>query len=146
MHCRPMILLVGAITDQSIELTDGWYSLPCPVQPGDALHRLLVARRICQGTKLVVQGCSLIATGGDGTDQGCHPLDAGAGLQLCVQVNSCRRARWWARLGACPPISVRLDSLVGGGGGLAPLVRVVIARTYPIVYCVQTNGKTEYLR
>ena len=52
---------------------------------------------------------------------------------------------WWSKLGVARPISVRLRSLVGGGGA-TPLLRVLVARVYPLLYCVRTGSRTEYIR
>ena len=36
-----MILLVGRVGTDTLELSDGWYSLPCPLNYGDPLHQLV---------------------------------------------------------------------------------------------------------
>ena len=135
-----MVVMVGRIQRTELEISDGWYSLRCPLQYGDPLHKLVLSGRICEGTKLLVQGSVLV-----GGDQGSHPLDAPDTLRLELQVNGCRRVYWWTKLGPCRPMSSELRSLIGGGGP-TPLLRVIIARTYPILYCVRDNNKTEYLR
>ena len=38
-----MILLVGRVGADTLELSDGWYSLPCPLNYGDPLHKLVTA-------------------------------------------------------------------------------------------------------
>ena len=93
-----------------------------------------------EGTKLLTQGAEL-----EGGEEGCHPLQPGA-RSLRLAVNSTRRVRWGARLGQASPLSVSLDSLVTGGGP-APLLRVRVARRYPLLYCVkEQDGKSSFLQ
>ena len=51
-----MVLVVCRIGPDELEISDGWYSLPCaPFSAGDPLHALVNQGRILQGTKLLVQ-------------------------------------------------------------------------------------------
>jgi hypothetical protein len=47
-HFRPMVLMVGKLSESSLELTDGWYSLQCRVAYGSPLHGLLLRGLITQ--------------------------------------------------------------------------------------------------
>ena len=129
----PMVLAVAAVVRTALTLTDGWYSLPCPLEGGAPLTRLVAQGRVREGTKLLTQGAELV-----GGEEGCHPLEA-AGRQLRLQVNSTRRVRWRQRLGKAAPLAVDLASLLPGGG-TAPLLRLRVARRYPLLYCVKEQG------
>ena len=122
---------MASVGANEMEVTDGWYSLPCRVEEGSQLQRLLQAGKILQGTKIVTSGADL-----EGGEQGCHPLEAGGRMKLVLHVNSTRRVRWWTRLGAAPPFCVRLESLLAGGG-TAAMIEVVVARTYPTLFYVK---------
>ena len=41
-------MMVGSVSDSSLELTDGWYSLPCRVAYGTPLHSLITRGLITQ--------------------------------------------------------------------------------------------------
>ena len=129
-----MVLCVASIGEDCMEVTDGWYSLPCKVEPGSELHKLIQARKMVVGTKVVTAGAEM-----EGGDQGCHPLEAEGKLQLVLHVNSTRRMKWWAKLGPAPPFTVRMDSLVAGGGP-TPFLKLTVARTYPRMYYVKDQG------
>ena len=98
----PMVLVVAEVAATSLLLTDGWYSLPCNIEPGSPLQQLVQKKMIVEGTKLVTQGAELL-----GGEEGCHPLQA-EDRSLKLHVNSTRRVRCNARLGQCPPIAVGL--------------------------------------
>ena len=129
----PMVLVVAAVGRTALTLTDGWYGLPCPLEGGAPLTRLVAQGVVAEGTKLLTQGAELV-----GGEEGCHPLEA-AGRQLRLQVNSTRRVRWRQRLGQAAPLAVALCSLLPGGGA-APLLRLRVARRYPLLYCVKEQG------
>ena len=131
LFCRCMVLCVASVGTDEIEVTDGWYSLPCRVEEGGQLQRLVQAGKIVEGTKIVTSGAEL-----EGGEQGCHPLEAGGKVKMVLHVNSTRRVKWWARLGPAPPFSVRLESLLAGGGAAARM-EVVVAKTYPTLYYVK---------
>ena len=130
----PMVLCVAEVGQHSLLLTDGWYSLPCPLSPGSPLLRLVQQARVQEGTKLLTQGAEL-----QGPEQGCHPLQAEGKYSLRLQVNSTRRVRWHQRLGRSAPLTVGLAGLLEGGGG-APLLRCRVARLYPLLYWVKEQG------
>ena len=67
----PMVLCVAEVRPASLLLTDGWYSLPCPLERGSPLLRLVQRGLLPEGTKLVTQGAELL-----GGEAGCHPLEA----------------------------------------------------------------------
>ena len=51
-----MVLLVGRVGVDDLDVSDGWYTLPStPFTAGDPLHRLVANNNISQGTKLIVQ-------------------------------------------------------------------------------------------
>ena len=80
-----------------------------------------------------------------GFENGFHPLDATGTEHFEIAVNSCRRAAWWTTLGPCPPLTVKLSGLMSGGGCTA-MLKVCVARVYPVLYHCKIAGKTYYLR
>ena len=136
----PMVLVVAevAVAATSLLFTDGWYSLPCNIEPGSPLQQLVQKKMIVEGTKVVTQGAELL-----GGEEGCHPLQA-EDRSLKLHVNSTRRVRCNARLGQCPPIAVGLRGLLEGGGATA-LMRLKVVRTYPVMYSVKEAGKSKFL-
>ena len=134
----PMVLVVAEVAATSLLLTDGWYSLPCNIEPGSPLQQLVQKKMIVEGTKVVTQGAELL-----GGEEGCHPLQA-EDRSLKLHVNSTRRVRCNARLGQCPPIAVGLRGLLEGGGATA-MMRLKVVRTYPVMYSVKEAGKSKFL-
>ena len=124
----PMVLCVAEVRPDSLLLTNGWYSLPCPLPPGSPLLRLVQQNKVQEGIKLLTQGAELQGP----EQQGCHPLQAEGKYSLRLQVNSTRRVRWRQRLGRSAPLTVGLGGLLEGGGG-APLLRAG-----------QQNGKLRF--
>ena len=112
-----------------VELSDGWYSLPCELDP--PLSHMLKSGKITVGTKLMIYGAELV-----GLPSPCHPLDVPDACRLKIFANSTRRARWFTRLGYQPsprPFPVPLESLFAEGGRVG-CVDVAIARVYPLIY------------
>ena len=146
---KAMILCVANIAqlDQEkvfLELTDGWYSIGCICQDEGAFQRAIKNYLIVCGTKLVTFGAELI-----NHDQACAPLEAPQLIDqdivkevlsgkkkiplLKLSFNSTRRARWDAKLGYLPKLTMptSLDKLVSNGG-LASELTLYIARKYPL--------------
>ena len=146
---KAMILCVANIVqlDQEkvfLELTDGWYSIGCICQDEGAFQRAIKNYLIVCGTKLVTFGAELI-----NHDQACAPLEAPQLIDqdivkevlngkkkiplLKLSFNSTRRARWDAKLGYLPKLTMptSLDKLVSNGG-LASELTLYVARKYPL--------------
>ena len=124
-----------------IELTDGWYGLPCALDP--PLKQMVKSGKITVGTKLLIYGAELI-----GQSNPAHPLEMPPGCYLRISANSTRRARWFAKLGYQPmPRSFPVPLLsVFPDGGLVGCTDVVIARVYPMAYLEKREGKRSVLR
>ena len=124
----------------SLQVTDGWYSLPAILDP--PLKYMVHSGRITVGTKLLTYGAELV-----GSTDPCHPLEAPSSLCLRLSANSTRRARWYTRLGyqPCPrPFNLSLTSLFPDGGTVG-CTEAVIARVYPILYMEKLeNGKNIF--
>lgn len=127
-------------TTPSVEVTEGWYSLPAILDP--PLKYMVQSGRITVGTKIITCGAELV-----GSAEPCHPLDIPPNLCLRLSANSTRRARWYTRLGyqPCPhPFPVPLSSLFPDGG-LVGCTEAVIARVYPFIYMEKlADGKNVF--
>ncbi|XP_030836797.1 uncharacterized protein LOC584780 [Strongylocentrotus purpuratus] len=118
-----------AVSHPTLELTDGWYSIPAAIDPPLANH--VRSGRIVCGTKLCISGAELV-----GAQDACSPLEIPEGLKLKITANSTRRARYDARLGlqADPrPFPLPMTSLHPEGGTIGCL-DVLILRTYPMQF------------
>lgn len=63
-----------------LEVTDGWYSLPC--KPDPALQDLIGRKRLAVGEKIITTGAELA-----GSQEACSPLEVGVVvLHICVHV------------------------------------------------------------
>ena len=74
---------------------------------------------------------------GDQADQACHPLESEA-RELMINMKSTRSVRWTVNLGMARPITVSLSSFVEGGGNIT-MLKVVVSRVYPLLYCVKSR-------
>jgi hypothetical protein len=143
---RPMILCVNDVSSTtasngevsySLQLTDGWYKVPAVLD--NPLSSFVSNGSIKIGTKLLLCGADL--TNSDSPNG--NPLEVWKEKSFSLSANSVRRCCWYSRLGIfCGQIpSFSLSSLIPGGG-LAPSVNVVVARSYPILYVEKTpDGK-----
>ena len=124
-----------------IELTDGWYSLPCALDP--PLKQMVKRGKITVGTKLLTYGAELV-----GQSNPAHPLEMSPGCYLKISANSTRRARWFAKLGyQAMPRSFPVPLLsVFPDGGLVGCTDIVITRVYPMAYLEKREGKKSVLR
>lgn len=59
--------IVASLNEYEIEMTDGWYSVPC-LFDGEML-KLLTQKKVTVGTKLVIMNAELTGAG-----EGCDPL------------------------------------------------------------------------
>ncbi|CAL8349263.1 unnamed protein product [Arctogadus glacialis] len=110
-------------------LTDGWYAIKAQLDA--PLTAMLRRGRLEPGGKLVVYGAELV-----GSQDGCSPLEAPEGLMLKIGANSCRRARWDAKLGFQRdprPFLLPLSSLFSTGGAVG-CVDLLILRSYPVLW------------
>ncbi|KAM4566244.1 breast cancer type 2 susceptibility protein [Odontesthes bonariensis] len=108
-------------------LTDGWYAIKAQLDEPLAamLHRGLLA----VGVKLIIHGAQLV-----GSQDACCPLEAPESLMLKICANSCRRARWDAKLGFHRdprPFLLPISCLYSNGGSVG-CVDIIILRSYPI--------------
>ncbi|KAL8609193.1 hypothetical protein ACOMHN_058813 [Nucella lapillus] len=133
--CKRLVLCISGIKTvedsdlNMLEVTDGWYCLPC--KPDSVLQALIDRGRVGVGHKVVISGAELA-----GSQEPCSPLELCAGLHLKVSGNSLRRAGGGARLGYQPdprPLCVPLASL-HPRGGLVGCVDVVVVRKYPLMF------------
>ena len=126
------------------ELTDGWYPVRAVLDA--RLCHFVREGRIRLGTKLMVSAASLV-----GFDDGVDPLDviydtasSESSPALCVAANSCRIARWNAKLGFvhhCREqkrdegvLRVRKISDIYEDGGKVPLIDLVVLRKHPVSF------------
>ncbi|XP_022643460.1 breast cancer type 2 susceptibility protein homolog isoform X1 [Varroa destructor] len=126
---RTMVLLVKQISPELV-LSDGWYSIPCDIDPplATVLSRAGSRSGIAVGHKLCVSGAAL-----RGARDGVDPLHL-EGARLAIHYNSTRRARWHARLGFCrETLAVPLLSAQPNGGSL-PLIRVRVTSCSSLMY------------
>ncbi|XP_041797388.1 breast cancer type 2 susceptibility protein [Chelmon rostratus] len=108
-------------------LTDGWYAIRA--QLDEALTAMLHKGRLAVGGKLIIHGAQLV-----GSQDACSPLEAPDSLMLKICANSCRPARWDAKLGFHRdprPFLLPVSCLYGNGGPVG-CVDIVILRSYPI--------------
>ncbi|CAG5125235.1 unnamed protein product [Candidula unifasciata] len=144
--CKRLILCVASVKQTlhgqfSVELTDGWYSIPA--QLDDCLTQLVARKRIRPGDKIVSTGAEL-----GGCADGCSPLELKEGTALKLNGNATRPAPWYSRLGYCFPPSalcVPLSSL-SLSGGLASCVDVVFCRKYPVLYMEKLQDGSSVFR
>ncbi|GAX28826.1 breast cancer 2 susceptibility protein [Fistulifera solaris] len=151
---RLMILCVSQLKPKSsregticecaeIELSDGWYATRAIVDL--QLTRFIQQERIRVGTKLLISGASL-----RGFDDGVDPLDSSfdsfdeeKSPALILYANSCRIAKWNAKLGF---VSNRFSGVNEGllrvkstrdllqKGGRVPLMDLVVLRRDPLMF------------
>ncbi|KAL7677225.1 hypothetical protein ACOME3_003465 [Neoechinorhynchus agilis] len=150
----PLVLLVSNIfrranRREDVELSDGWYSIRANVNnsgsPGvhlgdslidEPLKELISRKRIRMGCKLYIDGLC-VDFGQSGFE---NPLKSDATARLCL--NSCRRCRWYARLGFHrKPMLLSLEG-IHRTGGIVPLVHGIVVRAYPIS---KGNSDESYL-
>ncbi|CAN0550498.1 unnamed protein product, partial [Ectocarpus sp. 12 AP-2014] len=80
------------------KVTDGWYPIDAALD-GALAHFLRRGKgKIAPGTKLAIANAALEAGAGP-IERDAGEFPPGAGPRLRLAVNSCRRARWDARLG-----------------------------------------------
>ncbi|KAI4493258.1 hypothetical protein M0802_009546 [Mischocyttarus mexicanus] len=144
---KRMVLCVSSITefrdDENIEisqiilnknhwkmiLTDGWYSIPAFIDT--IMMGYISSGKIREGTKLMIFGAELL-----NLDQGCSPLEIPHDVSLKIHTNSTRRTKWDTKLGytRCPgPMLIKLKDVCSNGGLIGKL-KVMITRTYPMLY------------
>nr|XP_050853765.1 breast cancer type 2 susceptibility protein homolog isoform X1 [Vespula vulgaris] len=120
---------VSNINHWKMILTDGWYSIPASIDI--TMMNYIMSGKIREGTKLMTFGAELL-----NLDQGCPPLEIPHDVSLKIHTNSTRRIKWDTKLGyaRCPgPILIKLKNVCPNGGLIGKL-KVVITRTYPMLY------------
>lgn len=139
-----MILCVSSIAWDSdgsalrVGLTDGWYDVPVTV--GAALRQRIRAGQIKVGFKLCIQEAQWVDKG----QTGIAPLECACNMlgevdapspKLRIAENSCRLARWDAKLGfqSFQTFPMRLSTLLLTGGRVG-MIDVVILRVFPMQY------------
>nr|XP_040579822.1 breast cancer type 2 susceptibility protein homolog isoform X1 [Lepeophtheirus salmonis] len=138
---KPIILFIAAIHSDTIELSDGWYSIHSVLKP--SISKLISMKKIKSGTKLYIEGAEIER---DSSHGNCKPLEDEGRTRLNFSINSCRRARWWAKLGFHwgPRLIIKLKS-IKEDGGLVARVKVIIRRRYPLVYMEKKESKITYI-
>jgi breast cancer 2 susceptibility protein len=126
-----------------IELSDGWYSIQAALD--DSLSDFVEKGWINVGTKLLISNAQLFGAedGIEPLDSEHCPLDSNSKIGLRIRANSTRMSKWNAKLGFVNPHSFvtpgglllvkRLSDIIPGGGEI-PIVRVFVARRYPLLY------------
>ena len=139
MLCVASIHGGGNEQSVSLELTDGWYNIHAKLD--DRLSSIARSGTLKVGEKIAV--CNSIMTG---SEDGIDPMDSNyssspsnPSATLMLNYNSTRRASWDAKLGWSKGYAgtglMRLHlSGVSPGGGVIPLVDVVVSRKYPKLY------------
>uniref|UniRef100_A0A3Q0R566 Tower domain-containing protein n=1 Tax=Amphilophus citrinellus TaxID=61819 RepID=A0A3Q0R566_AMPCI len=110
-----------------IWLTDGWYAIKA--QLDEPLTAMVHKGRLAVGGKLIINGAQLV-----GSQDACSPLEAPESLMLKICANSCRPARWDAKLGFHKdprPFLLPVSCLYSTGGPVG-CVDIVVLRSYPI--------------
>ncbi|XP_014779964.1 breast cancer type 2 susceptibility protein [Octopus bimaculoides] len=128
-------------TEQCIEVTDGWYSLKMILD--NQIMNLVANKKIRVGQKLCICKAELV-----GSEEAFNPLEAYSQVQLKVNGNCCRPAKWNSRLGYQRdprPFAIPI-SHINQNGGLIGSVDVVIARIYPIRYMEKVSGSRAVFR
>ncbi|XP_036360666.1 breast cancer type 2 susceptibility protein-like isoform X4 [Octopus sinensis] len=128
-------------TEQCIEVTDGWYPLKMILD--NQLMNLVANKKIRVGQKLCICKAELV-----GSEEAFNPLEAYSQVQLKVNGNCCRPAKWNSRLGYQRdprPFAIPI-SHIKQNGGLIGSVDVVIARIYPIMYMEKVSGSRAVFR
>lgn len=138
---RRLVLCVSRVIKDTIELTDGWYSIPASVD--SAMQSYISSGKLQEGTKLMIQGAELL-----NLEEGRYPLEITKDVRLKIHTNSTRRARWDAKLGyqrSCGPLTVTLGSVKSNGGAIGKLI-VAVSRVYPILYREKTSDGQSIVR
>ncbi|XP_008558720.1 uncharacterized protein LOC103579169 [Microplitis demolitor] len=138
---RRLVLCVCQVVKDTIELTDGWYSVPASVD--SAMQSYINSGKLQEGTKLMIQGAELV-----NLEEGRYPLEITKDVRLKIHTNSTRRARWDTKLGyyrTCGPLPVTLSSVKSNGGAIGKLI-VAVARVYPILYREKTADGQSIVR
>jgi hypothetical protein len=120
---RRMVLCIGEVNYNRLELTDGWYSIHAIVPTNDD-H---ILKQFQSGTKVNI----------------CFMTREGEGYK--IDLNAFRRAEWHEKLGAVKnaiPFLVNLKSLCQTGG-MVPCVDVIVVKRYAMSYHVKADEK-EY--
>ncbi|XP_035766109.1 breast cancer type 2 susceptibility protein [Neolamprologus brichardi] len=110
-----------------IWLTDGWYAIKA--QLDEPLTAMVHKGRLAVGGKLIIHGAQLV-----GSQDACSPLEAPESLMLKICANSCRPARWDAKLGFHKdprPFLLPISCLYSNGGPVGS-VDIVVLRSYPM--------------
>ncbi|CAD6239830.1 GSCOCG00002380001-RA-CDS [Cotesia congregata] len=138
---RRLVLCVSRVIKDTIELTDGWYSIPASVD--SAIQAYISSGKLKEGTKLMIQGAELL-----NLEEGRYPLEITKDVRLKIHTNSTRRARWDTKLGyqrSCGPLTVTLGSVKSNGGAIGKLI-VAVSRVYPILYREKTSDGQSIVR
>ncbi|GAA5898352.1 hypothetical protein JCM8208_006954 [Rhodotorula glutinis] len=125
----------GSLVVVGLELTDGWYRIRTNVD--ETLRRACERGKLVVGSKVAVSGAKLDSITTDGVEvlQGLHSST------LVISGNSTSLAPWHAPLGfRREPFVAGLSSL-SPGGGLVPLVDVVIERAFACGFIDLRRGR-----
>ncbi|TNY21422.1 Rad51-associated protein Brh2 [Rhodotorula diobovata] len=125
----------GTLVIVGLELTDGWYRIRTNVD--QTLKRACERGKLVVGSKIAISGARLDSVSSEGVEV----LQALNSSTLVISGNSTSLAPWHATLGFHrEPFVAGLTSL-SPGGGLVPLVDVVIDRVYACGYIDLRKGR-----
>ncbi|GAA6054204.1 hypothetical protein JCM3770_001390 [Rhodotorula araucariae] len=125
----------GTLVIVGLELTDGWYRIRTNVD--QTLKSACERGKIVVGSKLAAMGAKLDSV----TSEGTEVLQAIKSSTLVISGNSTSLAPWHATLGFRPEPFVASLSSLSSGGGLVPLIDVVIDRVFPCGYIDLRKGR-----
>ncbi|XP_034943519.1 uncharacterized protein [Chelonus insularis] len=141
---RRMVLCVSKVPEdnlgqenksRTLELTDGWYSVPAIVDY--AIMPYINSGKIREGTKLMIFGAELL-----NHEEGRYPLDISSNVRLKIHTNSMRRVKWDTKLGyqrQCGPMKTTLNAIKPNGGIIGKFT-VAVARIYPLLFREKTSN------
>jgi hypothetical protein len=108
-----------------IVLSDGWYSMRALCD--QHLIKYIRNKKLKIGDKLAIFSVDLV-----GPKSGFSPLDVPEDLYIKLSVNSCRKAKWFAKLGIVHlPLTIPLCTIKSSGNVGA--INIIVERVYPIL-------------
>ena len=130
-----MILCIADINGDSLELTDGWYSLNTEIDSD--IKELILRKRLRRGQKIGISGARLLS------QEAVDILEADQ-VKLGITFNSIGPAKWHATLGYQKVFTfiVPLGN-VKATGGFVPCIDVFVVRVYPVCYVEKRKDETH---
>lgn len=134
---RPMVLCVcnmdhcADLEAPYVDLTDGWYRVQANIDA--PLQRAAKKGLLKLGSKLHVAGAKL-----QGELEPMDPLNAYHSSFLRISGNSCKLARWDARLGFTKRFPLASARSLTADGGSVPCMDMVVLTVFPLAYVDKT--------